>query len=206
LDEGRCAYFINGEDLGIHVDFNHRNKMGKRFEDTSSSITSDNDSIASAKTYATDSTTRTEPRKITKVKFGLYPAISLTSNQQVTVNFGERQWLFPPPLLCDYKPYCDSGELDEVYKSKVMKWVATRGASAHGKSYGPKNKPPRRPDAIIGAEEPGSPRQDTESEEEDEAEEEDVCDICCAEPKGVTLMPCQHNGFGVACAAILTTW
>lgn len=46
-----------------------------------------------------------------------------------------------------------------------------------------------------------------ENKEEEELEwDGPLCTLCFSEPKQITLLPCQHAGFGKGCAKILDLW
>ncbi|KAG1045687.1 hypothetical protein G6F43_011236 [Rhizopus delemar] len=165
----------------------------------------------------TQQPSRNGPQSRSKQKkgLGLYPAISLTTNQHVRVNFGDEPWMYRPPITYPYWGINQAGELDEYFKEKVYHWVHKRGRIAHGKSFGPTNTQPLRP--RYGADEipEGQLHFSDSSDEEDthvhaDSEEDksttNLCTICYSEPANITLLPCKHGDIGSQCAAIINKW
>ncbi|KAG1055961.1 hypothetical protein G6F43_002106 [Rhizopus delemar] len=140
---------------------------------------------------------------------GLYPAISLTANQHVRVNFGNEPWMYAPPVSHnDYRPISEAGHLDEYFKSKVMYWVRKRGKVTHGKAFRPTHTEPLRP--CYGADEiPEYQLQLTDLEDDEEYSgktlnvDRGICTICYSEPSDTTLMPCQHGEIGSKCCMLI---
>lgn len=131
---------------------------------------------------------------------GLYPTVSLTTHQQVHLNFGDRPWLFPPPVHAN--AIRDAGFLDEAFEANVLRWAKRRpGPSV-------KTRRPLRPE--NGADElsnPPTPVFDSDDEDaEDDCENGSLCQICFAEPADTVILPCKHDQIGSTCAGILTKW
>jgi hypothetical protein len=151
-------------------------------------------------------------RATLRKSLGLYPAISLTANQHVRVNFGNEPWMCAPPVSHnDYRPISEAGHLDEYFKSKVMYWVRKRGKVTYGKAFRPTHTEPLRP--CYGADEiPEYQLQLTDFEDDEEysgkafSVDRGICTICYSEPSDTTLMPCQHGEIGSKCCMLINKW
>ncbi|KAI8979852.1 concanavalin A-like lectin/glucanase domain-containing protein [Mycotypha africana] len=191
LDNGFCSFYINGKNHGLTVEFDHPNKRIDTLSPRSREIA----------------------LKKKAVGLGLYPAVSLTTNQHCMINFGDCPWLYPPPLTVEFQGVNKAGKLDDDFIRRVLRWEKKRGVTTHGKSYKPMNKPPLRP--LEGADETPvrSPLSATSDEENGISDNEDkydwdgpLCTMCFSEPKNAMLLPCKHTGFGVQCAKIFKNW
>ncbi|KAI8365368.1 uncharacterized protein BYT42DRAFT_649271 [Radiomyces spectabilis] len=220
LDNGLCSYFINGEEIGLTVDFeNPQYTHGK-----ASSITETTDQIPVApppppppsspsqqqpSSSDIDTLSTSDPPASATKPLGLYPAISLTTHQHLLLNFGDHPWLYPPPITAHYRGIAEAGRLDTAYKRRVIRWAYKRGL----KTPNSFNKPPLRPKPAHGDDhhdDAETPTSDLSDETEDSRISDydwdgPLCTICFSEPKDVILMPCQHGGLGQQCAEILET-
>ncbi|KAI8150032.1 hypothetical protein BJV82DRAFT_528754 [Fennellomyces sp. T-0311] len=202
LDNGLCTFFINGCDLGLTVEFEHPARQQR-----ASTISQDEDTTASpilpptpfnsnAETRPSSSTSskRSKKKPSKSVSLGLYPAVSLTTHQHVLLNFGDRPWMYPPPVSVKYKGISEAGKLDEHYKNRVIKYVQKR-------------KPRCKSQSTTGSA-MQIPEADTISNSSGSSYDWDgpLCTICFSEPKNVVLLPCRHTGWGERCADALDMW
>ena len=202
LDNGLCTFFINGCDLGLTVEFEHpareQRAAPSQDEDTMGSPIlppTPFNSNAEARPASSRSSSRRSKRKPSKsVSLGLYPAVSLTTHQHVLLNFGDRPWMYPPPVSVKYKGISEAGKLDEHFKSRVIKYVQKRK--------------PRCKSQSTTASAVQTPETDTLSNSSSSSYEWDgpLCTICFSEPKNVVLLPCRHTGWGQRCADALDMW
>ncbi|KAG0173897.1 hypothetical protein DFQ28_004840 [Apophysomyces sp. BC1034] len=179
LDIGFCSFFINGVDLGLTVAFpNHAKQVGsdhammpraneeREKEEEEEGFFPGLNRLPSTATII----------QVVEKCLELYPAISLTTHQHVMVNFGDRPWLYPPPLSVRYKGVSKAGHLSDRFKQRLTRFVRARRTLA---SY-------------------------VDSSEYDW--DGPLCTICFSEPKNTALMPCGHGGWGRRCADAFDSW
>ncbi|KAI9498986.1 hypothetical protein BDB00DRAFT_924775 [Zychaea mexicana] len=156
LDNGLCTFFINGCDLGLTVEFEHPARQHCVSEDDdvegisaspmlppppfNSSDNNNNNNNNSgnsnfqneaARASTSSSSRKSKSRSSNSndnksVSLGLYPAVSLTTHQHVLLNFGDRPWMYPPPVSVKYKGISEAGKLDEHFKNRVLHYVQKR--------------------------------------------------------------------------------
>ena len=151
LDNGLCTFFINGCDLGLTVEFEHPTRQHRPSEQHQNeedeniavspmlppppSFNSNNNSNSEEQTEARANTNNSSEKSTTSrnpssskstSSLGLYPAVSLTTHQHILLNFGDRPWIYPPPVSVKYKGISEAGKLDEHFKNRVIKYVQKR--------------------------------------------------------------------------------
>ncbi|KAI9478808.1 MAG: hypothetical protein EXX96DRAFT_572368 [Benjaminiella poitrasii] len=226
LDNGLCRYFVNGRDLGLTVEFE---KPFYKLERRKSLELPDRPTIDEITSPVPEASTF-EPRRISTKNLyylrkellrkqnatrgvGLYPAISLTANQHVLVNFGDSPWMFPPPIKSQFQGVNKAGYLDPKFKKLVMHWVQKRGLINEGKLCPSLNRQPYRPLYGTDPTPQGLPSVDSNSscDELSDADSDKglgegfECNICFSEPQNIMLLPCKHDGICLQCAKILIT-
>ncbi|KAI8972488.1 hypothetical protein BDB01DRAFT_839341 [Pilobolus umbonatus] len=132
-----------------------------------------------------------------KVYYGLYPAISLSTHQQVVVNFGEKSWFCPPPITDSFRSMHEAGKLDDLYKKRVKRWLQLRGCTNKGRFFKRDEVRPYRP---------GDKGELSDDEDENLEWDGPLCTLCFSEPKNARLMPCNHDEIGMHCARLLFRW
>ncbi|KAF9204924.1 RING finger and SPRY domain-containing protein 1 [Haplosporangium sp. Z 27] len=115
-----------------------------------------------------------------QAKSGFYPALSCTSFQQATVNFGATPFKYPPAL--PWRNLNDYGTISEETRRAI---VRPRNDSVYGRTH---------VDPITGILLPSM------LEGEDDIDYSLLCTICCDHTAAVTLQPCGHDGLCVECA------
>ncbi|KAF9578309.1 RING finger and SPRY domain-containing protein 1, partial [Lunasporangiospora selenospora] len=111
---------------------------------------------------------------------GYYPALSFTSFQQATINFGATPFRYPPAL-----PWRNLNDNATISAEMRMAIVRPRSDSIHGRIV---------LDPVTGVRLPAM------AEEESEIDYSLLCTICCDHTATVTLQPCGHNGLCIQCA------
>ncbi|GJJ70069.1 RING finger and SPRY domain-containing protein 1 [Entomortierella parvispora] len=111
---------------------------------------------------------------------GYYPALSFTSFQQATINFGATPFKYPPAL--PWRNLNDHGIITSEMRVAI---VRPRSDSVYGRI---------QLDPLTGIRLPAMP------EEGDEIDYSLLCTICCDHTATVTLQPCGHDGLCVECA------
>ncbi|KAI9255101.1 hypothetical protein BDA99DRAFT_467298 [Phascolomyces articulosus] len=81
--------------------------------------------MSSSKSNKKKKTTTTQQQQ-ESVSLGLYPAVSLTTHQHILLNFGDRPWMYPPPVSVKYKGISEAGKLEDHFKSRVIKYAQKR--------------------------------------------------------------------------------
>ncbi|KAJ8660635.1 hypothetical protein O0I10_003683 [Lichtheimia ornata] len=132
------------------------------------------------------------------IGLGLYPAVSLTTHQHILLNFGDRPWMYPPPVSVKYKGVSEAGRLDDGYKNRILTHVHKKHqrTSAGGRST----------DALLMSNTEHDDHQvmaNSSSDDEEYDWDGPLCTICFSEPKNVVLLPCKHTGWGQRCADAL---
>lgn len=136
------------------------------------------------------------------IGLGLYPAVSLTTHQHILLNFGDRPWMYPPPVSVKYKGVSEAGRLDDGYKNRILTHVHKkhRRTSAGGRST----------DVLLMSNneqnQDGQVMASSSSDDEEYDWDGPLCTICFSEPKDVILLPCKHTGWGQRCADALDMW
>ncbi|KAF7732167.1 RING finger and SPRY domain-containing protein 1 [Apophysomyces ossiformis] len=180
LDRGFCSFFINGIDLGLTVAFPN---YGKQIQNAHQAgmlpehkeIEKEEEEGSFFPGINRFSSSATLVQMMEKC-LDLYPAISLTRHQHVMVNFGDRPWLYPPPLSVRYRGISKAGHLSDCFKQRLTHFVRARRTLA---SY-------------------------VDNSELDW--DGPFCTICFSEPKNTALIPCGHGGWGRRCAEALDSW
>lgn len=186
LDNGICTFFINGKDYGLTVEFDQPRKQA----------------------YETNQARRQKYGKngqpIKDVEgLGLYPAISLTSHQHVTINFGHQPWMCPPPLPeNDYLPMNACQTMAPELKRNILKLTRLRGRKC---AKVPLSSLGRKAAAISGRTAWLDSDSDSDISASDD-KEQIFCTICYSEPHCIQLEPCGHGGLCKTCAKIINTW
>ncbi|KAI7818651.1 hypothetical protein BC939DRAFT_462388 [Gamsiella multidivaricata] len=111
---------------------------------------------------------------------GYYPALSFTSFQQATVNFGATPFRYPPAL--PWRNLNDHGAITPEMRAAI---VRPKNDSVYGRIH---------VDPVTGIRLPSMPEGDTE------IDYSLLCTICCDHTATVTLQPCGHDGLCVECA------
>ncbi|KAF9353661.1 RING finger and SPRY domain-containing protein 1 [Mortierella sp. AD094] len=115
-----------------------------------------------------------------QAKSGFFPALSCTSFQQATVNFGATPFKYPPAL--PWRNLNDYGTISPETRRAI---VRPRNDSVYGRI---------QVDPLTGIRLPSMP------EGESEIDYSLLCTICCDHTATVTLQPCGHDGLCVECA------
>ncbi|KAF9438275.1 RING finger and SPRY domain-containing protein 1 [Entomortierella beljakovae] len=115
-----------------------------------------------------------------QAKSGFFPALSCTSFQQATVNFGATPFKYPPSL-----PWRNLNDYGTISLETRRAIVRPRNDSVYGRI---------QVDPLTGIRLPSMP------EGEAEIDYSLLCTICCDHTATVTLQPCGHDGLCVECA------
>ncbi|KAI9018025.1 hypothetical protein CLU79DRAFT_837236 [Phycomyces nitens] len=230
LDNGLCSFFINGRDIGLTIEFERPNWP----TDTDSPVTSNNvlvdlpqnNSVSlnsgrpcKSRAFRSLSELKTSSPQPKTVKcLGLYPAISMTTHQHALLNFGDRPWMFPPPLRTKFKGMNDSGRPDKAFRRRVNGYIKrNQGALMSRSLYRPPTPDLQQKSGglnrclpeNISSSSLSSSDLDNENIENQESEDDwdgPLCTICFSEPKNILFMPCRHGGVGKECAKFLEIW
>ncbi|KAF8933880.1 RING finger and SPRY domain-containing protein 1 [Dissophora ornata] len=111
---------------------------------------------------------------------GYYPALSFTSFQQASVNFGATPFKYPPAL--PWRNINDHGTITPEMRQAIIR---PRNDSVYGRI---------QVDPTTGIRLPSMP------EDESEIDYSLLCTICCDHTATVTLQPCGHDGLCIECA------
>ncbi|KAL0078461.1 hypothetical protein J3Q64DRAFT_1683397 [Phycomyces blakesleeanus] len=227
LDNGLCSFFINGRDIGLTIEFERPNWP----TENDASVTSNNllleipqnssvtlSSGRSFKSRAFRSVPQPKspsPQPKTVKCLGLYPAISMTTHQHALLNFGDRPWMFPPPLRAKFKGMNDAGMPDKIFRRRVNGYIKRNQSALMSRSlYRPPTPDLQQKGDVhdkflpenVSSSSISSSDLDSENAENQESEDDwdgPLCTICFSEPKNILFMPCRHGGVGKECAKFL---
>ncbi|KAI7866175.1 hypothetical protein BDF14DRAFT_1969545 [Spinellus fusiger] len=234
LDNGLCSFYINGLDIGLTIEFDSPNTSRRHKESTSrssrsrdggqdgtsslSSFTSSVSSITSSLITPLPPLPYTEdlpsPTQVTK-SLGLFPAISMTTHQHALLNFGDRPWMFPPPLEIKFKAMKDAGTLDRIFHQRIKKHIRRNQTLLMSRSLYRPPTPECQKTFLddffsTSSKSVSNTLSDTDTDSfgtkgEGEGDEEEayLCAICFDEPKNILLMPCHHGGLGEECSKVI---